>query len=189
MLPGKQAPAVKTRRHRLSGQQVRSATDGQLRSLHTVIANFGANGGPTPPAWRNHRVPTACDTPIPTAASSELIPLGDRCPEPNPILTPRDCWPSRRRHLTLIQPNRPLLPPNTHVNTSAIEVLRRSVESTQFRSRKFTRALHRHGLVGSMGQVGRPLTTQTWNHFSPCCRTTSSTAATGSPVKICESRS
>lgn len=34
----------------------------------------GANDGLTPPAWRNHRVPTACDTPIPTAASSELTP-------------------------------------------------------------------------------------------------------------------
>jgi len=33
-------------------------------------------------------------------------------------------------------------------------VLRRPVESTQFRSRKFVKALHRNGLVGSMGRVG-----------------------------------
>jgi len=33
-------------------------------------------------------------------------------------------------------------------------VLRRPVESTQFRSRKFVRALAANGLVGSMGRVG-----------------------------------
>ena len=33
-------------------------------------------------------------------------------------------------------------------------MLHRPVELTQFRSRKFTQALERHGLVGSMGRVG-----------------------------------
>ncbi|WP_460477997.1 IS3 family transposase, partial [Brachybacterium huguangmaarense] len=33
-------------------------------------------------------------------------------------------------------------------------VLQRPVEPRQFRSRKFVRALHRHHLIGSMGQVG-----------------------------------
>jgi putative transposase len=33
-------------------------------------------------------------------------------------------------------------------------VLRRSIETGQFRSRKYVFALHRHGLVGSMGKVG-----------------------------------
>ena len=40
------------------------------------------------------------------------------------------------------------------MNTSMIEVLRRPVESTQFRSRKVQRALDRYGLVGSMGRTG-----------------------------------
>ena len=40
------------------------------------------------------------------------------------------------------------------IDTSIIEVLRRPVEPAQFRSRKVHRALARHGLVGSMGQVG-----------------------------------
>lgn len=33
-------------------------------------------------------------------------------------------------------------------------VVRRCLESRQFRSRKFVRALHRHDMVGSMGRVG-----------------------------------
>jgi transposase InsO family protein len=37
--------------------------------------------------------------------------------------------------------------------TSVIEVLRRPVESGQFRSRKFVRVLNNNGLVGSMGRV------------------------------------
>ena len=40
------------------------------------------------------------------------------------------------------------------ISTSFIEVLRRPLESGQFRSRKAQRALVRHGMVGSMGQVG-----------------------------------
>ena len=40
------------------------------------------------------------------------------------------------------------------MNTLLIKVLRRPVESAQFRSRKFLRALSRHDLLGSMGQVG-----------------------------------
>ncbi|MGH9235263.1 MAG: integrase core domain-containing protein, partial [Acidimicrobiales bacterium] len=42
----------------------------------------------------------------------------------------------------------------TIAHTSTVEVLRRPVESAQFRARKVHRALARHGLVGSMGQVG-----------------------------------
>ena len=34
------------------------------------------------------------------------------------------------------------------------QVLRRPIESAQFRSRKFVHALNRHQLVGSMGRVG-----------------------------------
>ncbi|MFI9637150.1 integrase core domain-containing protein, partial [Nocardia sp. NPDC051929] len=47
-----------------------------------------------------------------------------------------------------------LLRTNSHLDTSTIEVLQRSVESGQFRSRKFVHALARHGTAGSMGRVG-----------------------------------
>ena len=45
-------------------------------------------------------------------------------------------------------------PAGLPINTSEIKVLRRPVESAQFRSRKFVRALAANGLVGSMGRVG-----------------------------------
>ncbi|GHJ54467.1 transposase [Nonomuraea sp. TT08I-71] len=41
-----------------------------------------------------------------------------------------------------------------HSDRSNNPVLRRPVESAQFRSRKFVKGLHRNGLVGSMGRVG-----------------------------------
>ena len=63
-----------------------------------------------------------------------------------------------------------------------------SDRGSQFRSRKFVRALTRHGLVGSMGKSGRPATTRPWNRSSRSCRRTSSTAAAGRLVNSCESR-
>jgi hypothetical protein len=45
-------------------------------------------------------------------------------------------------------------PAGLPIGTSELEVLRRPVEFTQFRSHKFVRALRRHGLTGSMGRVG-----------------------------------
>ncbi|MFL6143211.1 MAG: integrase core domain-containing protein [Labedaea sp.] len=80
--------------------------------------------------------------------------LGDRCPEPNPILTPRNCRPPRRRHLTPIQPNRPLPRPNTHTNTSAIKVLRRSVEPTNYTSYDFATTLTGRGMRQSVERTG-----------------------------------
>ncbi|WP_246157890.1 IS3 family transposase, partial [Catellatospora sichuanensis] len=45
-------------------------------------------------------------------------------------------------------------PAGRPINTSRIKVLRRPVESVQFRSRKFVAALHQHRMLGSMGRVG-----------------------------------
>ncbi|WP_424348444.1 integrase core domain-containing protein, partial [Kocuria sp. CH-021] len=45
-------------------------------------------------------------------------------------------------------------PAGLPIDTLLVRVLRRPVESAQFRSRKFGHALNRHGLVGSMGKVG-----------------------------------
>ena len=45
-------------------------------------------------------------------------------------------------------------PAGRPINTPHIRMLRRPLESTQFRSRRFRKALRRHGLVGSMGRVG-----------------------------------
>ncbi len=64
-----------------------------------------------------------------------------------------------------------------------------SDRGSQFRSRKFLRALTRHRLVGSMGRVGAAATTPPWKASSACCRRTSSTAAPGPPGSSYASRS
>ena len=69
------------------------------------------------------------------------------------------------RHATVGRPGDGICPRNSCTsrcrslivpisNTSIIEVLQRPVESGQFRARKVHRALGRHEMVGSMGQVG-----------------------------------
>ncbi len=45
-----------------------------------------------------------------------------------------------------------------------------SDRGSQFRSRKFLRALTRHALVGSMGRVGACLTTPPWSPSSAFCK-------------------
>ncbi|MFI9638224.1 IS3 family transposase, partial [Nocardia sp. NPDC051929] len=47
-----------------------------------------------------------------------------------------------------------LLRTNSHLDTSTIEVLQRSVESGQYVSVKFTESLALHGLSASVGSVG-----------------------------------
>jgi putative transposase len=55
---------------------------------------------------------------------------------------------------------------------------------SQFRSRKFHRALTRHGMVGSMGQVASAADNAAMELFFSCCRTTSSTGSRGGPARI-----
>ncbi len=88
-----------------------------------------------------------------------------------------------------------------------------SDRGSQFRSRKFVRALARHDLVGSMGRVGaagdnaamesffattwsdrwvgwvRPATMPRWNRSLRCSRRTSSTGRDGPHASSCASRS
>ena len=64
-----------------------------------------------------------------------------------------------------------------------------SDRGSQFRSRKLHRALARHQMVGSMGQVGSAGDNAAMNRSSRSCRTTSSTAAGGPPARNSGSRS
>jgi transposase InsO family protein len=59
---------------------------------------------------------------------------------------------------------------------------------SQFRARSFQRALNRHSMLGSMGQVGSAATPP-WSPSSRCCRRTCSTAAAGPPATNCASPS
>jgi putative transposase len=75
-------------------------------------------------------------------------------PEPDPVLPPGHRRPSRRGNLTPIATNLQLSLPVPVAHLRKIEVLRRPVESAQFRSRKFVHALAPYDMVGSMGRVG-----------------------------------
>src|SRR5215217_5105194 len=114
----------------------------------------GAREGFTPPACRNHRTPTADDTPISSAASSELAPCAIAAQN----------WTRSCRQATVGRPGDGICPRYNctarcrsrivPINTSTTEVLRRPVESAQFRSHAYLRALGGAGLHGWMGRVG-----------------------------------
>src|SRR5215217_3539518 len=89
----------------------------------------GAREGFTPPACRNHRAPTANDTPISNAASSELAPCAIAAQN----------WTRSCRHATVGRPGEGICPRysctarcrsrTVAINTSIDKVLRRPVES------------------------------------------------------------
>lgn len=61
-----------------------------------------------------------------------------------------------------------------------------SARGSRCRARKFVRALHQHGLVGSTGRVGRAPTTPRWSSSSRCSSTTSPTASGRPPATSCD---
>jgi len=117
----------------------------------------GAREGFTPPACRNHRTPTADDTPISSAASSELAPC--------PIAAQN--WTRSCRQATVGRPGDGICPRYSctarcrsrivAINTSIDKVLPRPAESTQYTSLTFGRRLRAAGLIASMGTVGDAL--------------------------------
>jgi putative transposase len=105
-----------------------------------------------PPASRNHRVPTAGDTPASAAASS----LG----RPAAIATQnRRCSSCRRTEgrpgeCSLARPARAEHRLRVVIATPSGEVLRRPLEFTQYASGDYQRVLAQHGIVGSMSRRG-----------------------------------
>src|SRR5512133_407712 len=105
-----------------------------------------------PPPCRNHRAPTAGDTPHTTAASS----LGSPCA----IAFQNRCRCSRRA--TGGRPgerigNRPAMPDRglrAPIATPTVKVLRRPVESAQYLSIRYTERLAEAGAVTSVGSRG-----------------------------------
>src|SRR5215218_1993381 len=101
----------------------------------------GAREGFTPPACRNHRTPTADDTPISSAASSELAPCAIAAQN----------WTRSCRQATVGRPGDGICPRYSctarcrsrivAINTSIDKVLRRPVESAQYTSLAFGRRL------------------------------------------------
>jgi len=78
-----------------------------------------------------HRNPTGDDTPAAAAASSVIAPATIAHPEPDRVLAPSHRRPPRRGNLTPIQPDRLLTLQHAHSTPPKIEVLQRSVESSQ----------------------------------------------------------
>ncbi len=64
-----------------------------------------------------------------------------------------------------------------------------SDRGSQFRSRKLQRALTRHGMVGSMGQVGSAGDNAAMESFFALLQRTCSTGNAGAPARTCASRS
>jgi hypothetical protein len=105
-----------------------------------------------PPPCRNYRPPTGCDTPTAFAASSGSKPFAISFQNNLCISRRRDGAPGdfiADRPVSSV-----IHPAGLPINTSTIKVLLRPVESAQFRSKKYVRALGDAGLLGSMGRVG-----------------------------------
>lgn len=112
--------------------------------------------GGMPPASRNHRVPTACDTPTPIAASPLARPVAiaaqNRCRSSRPATDGRPGDRNGGRPSLSSGRFSPIIP------TSSNQVLRRRVESAQFTSTAFTGILHREKIAIIMDGRGA------WRH-------------------------
>ncbi len=105
-----------------------------------------------PPRSRNHRVPTAGDTPTATAASSLDKPLA--ISRQNKRSTSRRCVGFPGDFIGDLPVNAFIHPAGRPINTSTIKVLRRPVESTNYTSFRFGTRLADNGILPSMGSVG-----------------------------------
>ena len=105
-----------------------------------------------PPRSRNHRLPTACDTPTDCAASSLLKPSAIR--RQNTRSTSRRCDGLPGDFIGDLPVNSFIHPAGLPITTSSIEVLRRPVESAQYTSMRYTQRLEDLGIAPSVGSVG-----------------------------------
>jgi len=105
-----------------------------------------------PPRCRNHRLPTACDTPTATAASSLLSPLAISCQNKRSTSRRSDGFPGD--FIGDLPVNAFIHPAGRPIDTSTLEVLRRPVESAQYTSAQFRTMLKALRIRPSMGRVG-----------------------------------
>ena len=106
-----------------------------------------------PPPSRNHRTPTGAETPADGGRLLARCALGDRLPEPPPMIHPPDRRPARRPHR---RPPR-LLPrpqPSAHRNLLSSRCCDDRVESAQYTSHDFGQVLDDHQVLQSIGSVG-----------------------------------
>ena len=107
-----------------------------------------------PPAFLNHRVPTACDTPTSTAASSLVTPAAIAAQ--NRRRSSRPATDGRPGENNDARPDRSERRLRLFIATSSVEVLRRPLETAQYAADDYRAELAKHGLKGSMGRRGNP---------------------------------
>ena len=108
--------------------------------------------GGMPPAFRNHLVPTGCDTPASSAASSLLSPLA--IARQNLFCSSRPAADGRPGDGNGARPDRADRRFRMFTATSNLGVLRRPPESAQYVSIKYTERLTEAGIEPSVGSVG-----------------------------------
>ena len=106
--------------------RARSRSPPALQTTDNALTAASPTGarcdGGMPPALRNHRAPTAGDTPAPTAASSLERPAAISSPELTAILTPRHRGPARRAATRLARTD-PNAASDMAIATSSLKVL------------------------------------------------------------------
>ena len=105
-----------------------------------------------PPASRNHLVPTACDIPASTAASSLAIPAAIAAQ--NRRRSSRPAVDGRPGDDNGARPHRSERRLCLFIATSFVKALRRPLESVQYVSIKYTERLAEAGIEPSVGSVG-----------------------------------
>src|SRR5271157_6587903 len=104
-----------------------------------------------PPAFLNHRVPTACGTPTPTAASSLAVPAAIAAQ--NRRRSSRPATGGRPGENKRTRPERSECRFRMFIATP-VKVLQRPLESAQYVSIKYTERLAEAGIEPSVGSVG-----------------------------------
>ena len=111
--------------------------------------------GGMPPAFRNHRAPTAWGTPAEAAASSLDAPAA--IATQNSLRSSRTATGGRPGDGKGLRPDRSDRRFRLSIATSSIQALRRPLESAQYASEAYQAALARHGLRCSMSRRGNCL--------------------------------
>jgi putative transposase len=108
--------------------------------------------GGMPPAFRNNLLPTGCDNPASSAASSLLNPAA--IARQNLFCSSRPATEGRPGDGNGARPDRADLRLTTFIATSKLLVLRRPFESAQYASEQFQRLMADGGILCSMSRCG-----------------------------------
>ncbi|MDX8548670.1 IS3 family transposase, partial [Mesorhizobium sp. VK25A] len=125
--------------------------------------------GAMPPACRNNLVPTGCDIPAASAASSLVSPCA--IPNQNRWSSDRSATGGRPGDSNGARPERCDRRFPMPIATSFVQVLRRPLESAQYAAQLYRETLGASGLNGSMGRRGNPYDNAKAESFLGCVST------------------